>query len=91
MADGVHVKLFKSHEILHDDTHRDPQTSEGVNLETGNRILPPGTICKIFFWGHFSAAGQAVVLLVTCYLRLMGYVAVSFKCPYLASVDPACS
>jgi len=30
-------------------------------------------------------------LLVTCYLRLMGYVAVSFKCPYLASVDPACS
>ena len=30
-------------------------------------------------------------LLVTCYLRLMGYVAVSFECPYRASVDPACS
>jgi len=27
----------------------------------------------------------------TCYLRMMGYVAVSFKCPYRASVDPACS
>ena len=29
--------------------------------------------------------------LVTCYLMLMGYVAVSFECPSRASVDPACS
>ena len=29
--------------------------------------------------------------ILTCYLRLVGYLAVSFKCPYRASVDPACS
>ena len=29
--------------------------------------------------------------ILTCYLRLVGYFAVSFKCPYRASVDPACS
>jgi len=35
--------------------------------------------------------GLEAPLSVTCYLRLMGYVAVSFECPYRASVDPACS
>jgi len=35
--------------------------------------------------------GLEAPLSVTCYLRLMGYVAVSFECPYLASFDPACS
>jgi len=38
---------------------------------------------------HYFQSG--LQLLVTCYLRLMGYVAVTFGCPYRASVDPACS
>jgi len=48
-------------EILHDDRHRGPRTSECINLETGIRILPPGGVCfQILLWDHFSAANLAI-------------------------------
>jgi len=57
-------------------------------LPAGQESSKPAA-ASLLLWAHAGTDRQ--VLLVTCYLRMMGYVAVSFKCPYLASVDPACS
>jgi len=47
---------------------------------------------SVYFISHRKFFDVGLIdTMLACYLRMMGYVAVSFKCPYLASVDPACS
>jgi len=43
-------------EMLHRLIFEGLQTTAGVNLETGSKILPAEGILQILFWGHISAA-----------------------------------
>ena len=70
------------------------QDDEDVSQQGRMYQLPGNPMCPVLSFEKYIAKLNSKLdcfLLVTCYLRMMGYVAVSFKCPYLASVDPACS
>jgi len=53
---GLCVVWLKFHVI----THRKISVARRVEIGTGSRILTPGTLFQIQFWGHISATNKDI-------------------------------